>query len=144
MRNRVNSLNHLLTWGDFQVLTYGKPVRQGVNHLKYQRGLRSTARGACWSSLRELESLELVLDSTRTVSTSITKLFLSTHPTRLYIRRDPRINWIANPVHKRREARGLTSIGKQNRGLGKGHRHNHTPARSTWRKHNTLSLRRYR
>jgi large subunit ribosomal protein L15e len=47
-------------------------------------------------------------------------------------------------VHKRREARGLTSIGKQNRGLGKGHRHNHTPARSTWKKHNTLSLRRYR
>ena len=29
------------------------------------------------------------------------------------IRRDPRINWIVNPVHKRREARGLTSIGKQ-------------------------------
>jgi len=29
------------------------------------------------------------------------------------IRRDPRINWIAKPVHKRREARGLTSIGKQ-------------------------------
>jgi len=32
----------------------------------------------------------------------------------------------------------------QNRGLGKGHRYNHTPARSTWKKHNTLSLRRYR
>lgn len=65
-------------------------------------------------------------------------------------------------MHKRREARGLTSIGKQvcpgylcketltltlvtqNRGLGKGHRYNHTPARSTWKKHNTLSLRRYR
>ena len=29
------------------------------------------------------------------------------------IRRDARINWIVNPVHKRREARGLTSIGKQ-------------------------------
>jgi Ribosomal L15 len=29
------------------------------------------------------------------------------------IRRDPRINWIVKPVHKRREARGLTSIGKQ-------------------------------
>lgn len=31
----------------------------------------------------------------------------------LQIRRDPRINWIAKAVHKRREARGLTSIGKQ-------------------------------
>ena len=29
------------------------------------------------------------------------------------IRRDPRINWITKPVHKRREARGLTSVGKQ-------------------------------
>lgn len=29
------------------------------------------------------------------------------------IRRDPKINWITAPVHKRREARGLTSIGKQ-------------------------------
>jgi hypothetical protein len=35
-------------------------------------------------------------------------------------------------------------IPQQNRGLGKGHRHNHTPARSTWKRHNTLSLRRYR
>jgi hypothetical protein len=28
------------------------------------------------------------------------------------IRRDARIKWIAKPVHKRREARGLTSVGK--------------------------------
>lgn len=45
-------------------------------------------------------------------------------------------------VHKHREARGLTSIGKQNRGIGKGHLHNHSPWRSVWKKHNTLSLRR--
>lgn len=65
---------------------------------------------------------------TRTVSTSIMKLSWwipitklrvpSPHHRelnwrRLQIRRDPRINWIVNPVHKRREARGLTSIGKQ-------------------------------
>ena len=31
----------------------------------------------------------------------------------MQIRRDPRINWITKPVHKRREARGLTSVGKQ-------------------------------
>jgi large subunit ribosomal protein L15e len=29
------------------------------------------------------------------------------------IRRDPRINWIVNPVHKHRESRGLTAIGKK-------------------------------
>jgi len=81
------------------------------------------------------------------------------------IRRDPRINWIAKPVHKRREARGLTSIGKQvgqiilsalatrvpllirlvqNRGIGKGGKYNNTPRVATWKRHNTLSLRRYR
>ncbi|KAJ7305663.1 hypothetical protein DFH08DRAFT_824965 [Mycena albidolilacea] len=31
--------------------------------------------------------------------------------------------------------RGLISIRKQNYGLGKGHRYNHTPARSIWKKH---------
>jgi len=60
------------------------------------------------------------------------------------IRRDPKINWIAAPVHKRRESRGLTSAGVKNRGIGKGHRHNHQPKNQQWKKHNTLSLRRYR
>lgn len=31
----------------------------------------------------------------------------------MQIRRDARINWITKPVHKHRESRGLTSIGKQ-------------------------------
>ncbi|KAJ3508937.1 hypothetical protein NLJ89_g5485 [Agrocybe chaxingu] len=122
--------------------TYGKPVRQGVNHLKYQRGLRSTAEervGRRCGNLRVLNSYWVNQDG-------VYKYYevILVDPNHKAIRRDPRINWIVNPVHKRREARGLTSIGKQNRGLGKGHRYNHTPARSTWKKHNTLSLRRYR
>lgn len=39
--------------------TYGKPVRQGVNHLKFQRGLRSTAEervGKRCGNLRVLNS----------------------------------------------------------------------------------------
>ncbi|PPR83972.1 hypothetical protein GOBAR_AA36737 [Gossypium barbadense] len=63
------------------------------------------------------------------------------------IRNDPRINWICNPVHKHRELRGLTSAGKKNRGLhGKGHLHhkNRPSRRATWKRNNTLSLRRYR
>jgi large subunit ribosomal protein L15e len=39
--------------------TYGKPVRQGVNHLKFQRGLRSTAEervGRRCGNLRVLNS----------------------------------------------------------------------------------------
>ena len=55
----------------------------------------------------------------------------------IQVRRDPKINWITAPVHKHREARGLTSIGKQNRGLGKGHGHNKTPRRAAWRRNNT-------
>ena len=50
-------------------------------------------------------------------------------PSHKAIRRDARANWICNPVHKRREARGLTAEGKRNRGIGKGHRYNHTVRR---------------
>merc|ERR1712093_589639 len=62
------------------------------------------------------------------------------------IRRDARINWIVNPVHKHRESRGLTATGKKSRGLGKGHGYNKTTAgrRKTWKRHNTLNLQRYR
>ena len=56
------------------------------------------------------------------------------------VRRDARINWICNPVHKRRESRGLTSAGKQNRGLNRGHAKGKNYA--GWKKNNTLSLRR--
>jgi len=122
--------------------TYGKPVRQGVNQLKFQRGLRSVAEervGRRCGNLRVLNSYWINQDG-------VYKYYevILVDPNHKAIRRDARINWITKPVHKRREARGLTSIGKQNRGLGKGHRYNHTPARSTWKKHNTLSLRRYR
>ena len=63
------------------------------------------------------------------------------------IRTDPKINWICKPVHKHREMRGLTAAGKTSRGLGKGHKFNNTIGGSrhaTWRKHNSLSLRRKR
>lgn len=33
------------------------------------------------------------------------------------IKRDPRLSWISNPVHKGRVFRGLTSAGKKSRGL---------------------------
>ncbi|KAG1757545.1 ribosomal protein L15e [Suillus lakei] len=116
--------------------TNGKPVRQGVNHLKPQRGLRSTAEervGRRCGNLRVLNSYWVNQDG-------VYKYFevILVDPNHKAIRRDPRINWITKPPA------GLTSVGKQNRGLGKGHRHNHAPARSTWKKHNTLSLRRYR
>jgi large subunit ribosomal protein L15e len=63
------------------------------------------------------------------------------------IRKDPRINWIVNPVHKHRELRGLTSAGKKHRGLrGKGHLYTKArpSVRATWKRNNSLSLKRYR
>ncbi|RAL58813.1 hypothetical protein DID88_009123 [Monilinia fructigena] len=124
--------------------TYGKPTNQGVNQLKYQRSLKSTAEervGRRCANLRVLNSYWINQDSTY-------KYFeiILVDPQHKAIRRDPRINWIVNPVHKHRESRGLTATGKKSRGLGKGHGFNHTTAgrRKTWKKHNTLKLQRYR
>ena len=63
------------------------------------------------------------------------------------IRRDPRINWICKAVMKHRELRGQTAAGRKNRGMRKGHGYSNvigSSRRANWKKHNTLSLRRYR
>ncbi|KAI9753815.1 MAG: hypothetical protein M4579_004996 [Chaenotheca gracillima] len=124
--------------------TYGKPTNQGVNQLKYQRSLRSTAEGRVGkrcANLRVLNSYWVNQDSTYKYYEVIL-----VDPQHKAIRRDPRINWIVNPVHKHRESRGLTATGKKSRGLGKGHKFNKTTAgrRHTWKRNNTLSLWRYR
>ncbi|KAL9595022.1 MAG: hypothetical protein Q9219_006691 [cf. Caloplaca sp. 3 TL-2023] len=124
--------------------TYGKPTNQGVNQLKYQRSLKSTAEervGRRCANLRVLNSYWINQDSTY-------KYFevVLVDPQHKAIRRDSRINWIVKPVHKHRESRGLTATGKKSRGLGKGHRFNKTTAgrRKTWKRHNTESYWRYR
>ncbi|KAG0007256.1 60S ribosomal protein L15, partial [Podila clonocystis] len=99
--------------------TFGKPGGHGVNQLKYQRSLQATAEervGRKCGNLRVLNSYWVNQDSTY-------KYFevILVDPSHKAIRRDARINWIVNPVHKRREARGLTSATKKNRGFGKGH-----------------------
>lgn len=124
--------------------TYGKPTNHGVNQLKYQRSLRTTAEeriGRRASNLRVLNSYWVNEDSTY-------KYFevILVDPQHKAIRRDPKYNWIVAPVHKRREARGLTAAGRKSRGINKGHRYTNTQAgrRKTWKKNNTLSLWRYR
>ncbi|RKF62598.1 60S ribosomal protein L15 [Erysiphe neolycopersici] len=124
--------------------TYGKPTNQGVNQLKYQRSLKSTAEervGRRCSNLRVLNSYWVNQDSTYKYYEVIL-----VDPQHKAIRRDSRINWIVNPVHKHRECRGLTATGKRSRGLGKGHGYHKTSAgrRKTWKRHNTLNLQRYR
>ncbi|KAF5099753.1 hypothetical protein D0Z03_000947 [Geotrichum reessii] len=124
--------------------TYGKPTNQGVNQLKYQRSLRATAEervGRRAGNLRVLNSYWVNQDATY-------KYFevILVDPSHSAIRNNARYNWIANPVHKHREARGLTATGKKSRGINKGHKFNNTKAgrRHTWKKNNTLSLWRYR
>lgn len=161
--------------------TFGKPVRQGVNHLKPQRGLQSTAEervGRRCGNLRVLNSYwvnqdgvykyyEVILvDPSHKAVCRLHMLpgggdVLSRHifyrsaatpgSTGSRTRCTSTASRVASPALARRCAGLLVVHFKlslmaplQNRGIGKGHRHNHTPQYSTWKKHNTLSLRRYR
>lgn len=127
-------------------IVYGKPKHHGINQLKSKRNLRSVAEeraGSRFTNMRVLNSYWVNQDATY-------KYFeiILVDPSHTKIRRDPRINWIVNAVHKRREKRGLTSAGRQSRGLRKrGHLANKiqgSSRRSNWKRRNTLSLRRYR
>ncbi|RUP22102.1 60S ribosomal protein L15, partial [Jimgerdemannia flammicorona] len=126
-------------------VTYGKSVNMGINQLKYQRSLKTTAEervGRRCGNLHVLNSYWVNQDSTYKFYEVIL-----VDPFHKAIRRDTRINWIANPVHKHCEARGLTAIRKKNRGHGKGHGFNKTIGSGrtqNWKRRNTLSLRHYR
>merc|ERR1711976_1055304 len=125
--------------------TYGKPVNEGVNQLKFQRRIQSVAEervGKKLGSLRVLNSYWVGQDSTY-------KYFevIMVDPQHKVIRRDADVNWITQPTHKHRELRGLTSAGKKSRGLGKGHQYTQTIGGSrhkAWKGLNTLQLRRKR
>lgn len=126
-------------------IVYGKPVNQGVTQLKPVRNLRNLAEervGRKCGGLRVLNSYWVNQDSTYKYYEVIL-----VDPAHNGIRNDPRISWIANPVHKHRELRGLTSAGKKYRGLrGKGH--NYTKCRpsrrATGKKNNAKTFRRFR
>jgi len=127
-------------------ICYGKPVTEGVKQLKFQRSLRSVAEERVGrkvaNNLRVLNSYWVAQDSTYKFYEVIL-----VDPQHKAIRRDARINWIVNPVHKHRELRGLTAAGTKNRGNGKGHLHNSvigSSRRAAWKRNNTLNLRRYR
>ena len=64
-----------------------------------------------------------VLNSYWVGQDSVLKFFevILVDPQHKIIRRDPRINWLCKAVHKHRGLRGLTAVGRHNRGLGKGH-----------------------
>jgi large subunit ribosomal protein L15e len=127
-------------------IVYGKPKNQGIKRIKAARNLRVVAEdrvGRKCGSLRVLNSYWINQDQTYKYYEVI--LIDPTHPA---IRKDPRINWIVNPTHKHREARGITSAGRAHRGLRKsGHRANKLiggSRRANWKNRNTLKLKRYR
>jgi len=125
---------------------YGKPKSSGaVKQQKPERNLQSIAEervGRRLKGLRILNSYWVGQDSTYKYFEVI--MVDVAHPA---IRRDPKINWIVNPVQKHRELRGLTAHGKSSRGLGKGKGATQTKGgsrRARWIRKNTLSLRRKR
>jgi len=126
-------------------IVYGKPKNQGINHLKFERNLRSVAEERVAKrvpSMRVLNSYWINQDAMhKYYEVILVDVF---HP---IIRNDPRINWLCKPVMKHRELRGMTAAGRKSRGLnGKGPKyHRNRPSRPAYRRRNdTLSLRRYR
>lgn len=126
-------------------INFGKPRNCGINQHKWRRNLRSKAEervGRACGGLRVLNSYWIAQDA-------LYKYYecIMVDPHHKVIREDPRINWLCNPVHKHRELRGLTSAGRQGRGLRTRH-HGASKRRPSWRaawkRQNTLSLKRYR
>ena len=123
----------------------GKPKYQGVVGVKATKSLKVIAEqrvGKRIHGLRVLNSYWVGQDATYKFFEVI--LVDTAHKA---IRRDPKINWIAKPPHKRREQRGLTSAGKKNRGLrkkGVRDNKNRPSQRANWKRRNAVVLRRYR
>jgi large subunit ribosomal protein L15e len=125
--------------------TMGKPANQGINKMNSVKSLRAIGEervGKKCGNMRVLNSYWVAQDATY-------KYFevILVDPSHTTIRNDPRINWICSAVHKRREARGLTSAGQAHRGLhakGSTAHHLRPSVRATWKRNNTQSMRRYR
>ena len=129
----------------YKGIVYGKPANQGI-FVTAVRNLRSVAEeriGRRCGNLRVLNSYWVNQDGTYNYYEVIL-----VDPQHNAIRNDARINWIARPEHKHREQRGLTSAGRQYRGLRvKGHRRHAIiggSRRAAWKRRNTLKLQRYR
>ena len=126
-------------------IVFGKPKNIGIRKLKKEQTHKAIAEmrvGSKCSNLRVLNSYWVGQDASF-------KFFeiIIVDPAHKAIRNDASINWICNAVHKHRELRGLTSAGRQGRGL---RTRNHGASklrpskRAAWKRQNTLSLRRFR
>ena len=126
-------------------IVYGKPSSQGINKMKDSRALKTIGEnrvGKIAGNLRLLNSYWIGQDASYKYYEII-----MVDPSHNAIRNDARYNWICNGVHKHRESRGLTSIGKRHRGLRRqGHAASKArpSVRANYKRRNQLSLRRFR
>ena len=123
-----------------------KLSHQTVNFRSADKNLRmAVTSNTCWSSLGLWATGPCKKSAEPAAQRKQAKDLRQKSPSLLM--QDARINWIVNPVHKHRELRGLTSTGKKYRGLRhKGHATNklRPSRRATWKRNNSLSLKRYR
>ncbi|CAI5747341.1 unnamed protein product [Peronospora destructor] len=118
----------------------------GINEFKFERNLRSVAEeraGNKFTNLRALNSYWVNQDATYRYFEIIMVDY-----SHKVIRRDPVSTGSLRLCKKGRQQRGLTSDGRQGRGLRKrGHRPTKVIGSSfcqNWKRRKTLSLRRYR
>jgi len=126
-------------------ITYGKPSTAGILGRKLGKNNQTVAEqrlGKKFRNMRVLSSYWVNDDSSFTWYEIV-----AVDPMHKVIRRDPHINWIVNSVHKRREARSLTSAGRKHRGLRhKGHKASkiRPSAKASWRRNNRITFLRKR
>ena len=123
----------------------GKPKQIGIVGLKNAKNAKTIAEQAVGRKVKALR----VLNSYWVAQDATFKYYevICVDASHNAIRNDPKINWICADAHKRREARGLTSAGKQGRGLrAKGDKDNKArpSVRANQRRRNRKQLRRYR
>ncbi|GKT16243.1 60S ribosomal protein L15 [Aduncisulcus paluster] len=126
-------------------IVHGKPRNQGVNEQKHFRNLRSVAEervGRRCGGLRVLNSYWVGNDGS-----NVWYEVICIDPTHKAIRNRPEYQWLCTSKHAHREMRGLTSAGRKGRGLhcrSRGSNKLRPSRRATWKRQNTVSLRRYR
>merc|ERR1712228_805894 len=103
-------------------INYGKPRNCGINQHKWRRNLRSKAEERCGRACGGLR----VLNSYWIAQDSLYKYYecIMVDPHHKCIREDPRINWLRTRHHGASKLRPSW--------------------RAAWKRHNTLSLKRYR
>merc|ERR1711974_40564 len=104
--------------------TNGKPSKMGIYQRKHAKSLQALGEIRVGKKYQNLN----ILGSYWVGQDRIYKYYevIAVQTTNNSIKNDGDLNWLCRPIHKHREARGLTGATKKSRGLGKGIRFNQT------------------